>query len=708
MFELMKRHVEAVRGDCFSALYNFERPSKPVVALDVETPSIGGPLWSWECGITAWSVSTRSRRVYNEVRSGLESCGVVPLTPELYTPGLFTVGAKYTKDPIHRLVLREILDGYTCVFHNSSFDLQRLEVLGLIAPRPGDYQDTMLMAYAVGHLPGNLSLGKLAPLIGRTKVGASKEDFDNVTEEVLRRNLSDTEITLLLYEYLEPLLREDPNVEAHYRYIDLPFSRIVREMQATGLFLDTEKLREFSRETRTEEARLLRVLRNMVPPYPEKGTGTTFPEDATGVTFAPRPNGGLNLSEVTPNTQYRFTTYDETRLTKKGLPWKKSNLVWFDYVVETEFEPSKSSHLLWAFEQLGIGLPEVATGSGEPCLDAETLRSLPYHPFLEALAAWRKQAKLTSTYLGPYEELTEGQSGVCRIRGSYRQCGTYTGRLSSASPNLQNVPARGKLGQRLRGLFVAPPGETLIIGDDSQIEARILADNLALYFEDFRSLDAFKRGVDIHLDNAVNWGIVHAVRPLDADQICEKYHRGDLDKDSPEAKAPREAEKTALYAVIYGAGPLKVGNGDISLGRSIMAAMDEACPAIGKYKALLLRAARKRRGIIYNAFGRRMRYADVCASDGALRSRAERQIGNYAIQSTSFSRMASRAIVASPRVWRQGGKFSAMVHDEFHFHVKTAGTLPEELTAVFSDPGSLRLCPVEMKFSVVESWGAKG
>ena len=69
-----------------------------------------------------------------------------------------------------------------------------------------------------------------------------------------------------------------------------------------------------------------------------------------------------------------------------------------------------------------------------------------------------------------------------------------TGRLSSANPNLQNIPVRTELGQRIRRAFVAPPGHVLLVADYSQIELRILAhiaDEKAL-------LDAFAAGQDIH------------------------------------------------------------------------------------------------------------------------------------------------------------------------------------------------------------------
>ena len=121
---------------------------------------------------------------------------------------------------------------------------------------------------------------------------------------------------------------------------------------------------------------------------------------------------------------------------------------------------------------------------------------------LEALAAdhevprlvleYRQLSKLKSTYVDALPALLSPTSG--RLHTTFGQTGTATGRLSSANPNLQNIPIRTELGRAIRSAFVAPAGYVVLSADYSQIELRILA-HLS---RDKILVDAFSRGEDIH------------------------------------------------------------------------------------------------------------------------------------------------------------------------------------------------------------------
>ena len=142
------------------------------------------------------------------------------------------------------------------------------------------------------------------------------------------------------------------------------------------------------------------------------------------------------------------------------------------------------------FEKLGL-TPVKKTKTG-PSTDADSLQKLAEeHPIVETLLRYREVEKLRSTYADALPPLV-GADG--RIHATFNQLATTTGRISSESPNLQNVPVRTARGRELRRAFIADDGCGLLTADYSQIELRVLA-HLA---DDPGLIDAFERGVDVH------------------------------------------------------------------------------------------------------------------------------------------------------------------------------------------------------------------
>ena len=94
------------------------------------------------------------------------------------------------------------------------------------------------------------------------------------------------------------------------------------------------------------------------------------------------------------------------------------------------------------------------------------------HPIIEKILDYRKLTKLLSTYV---VGLTRAVQPDGRIHSTFNQTETRTGRISSAEPNIQNIPVRTELGAEMRKFFVARQGCTLVDADYSQIELRILA-----------------------------------------------------------------------------------------------------------------------------------------------------------------------------------------------------------------------------------------
>ena len=114
------------------------------------------------------------------------------------------------------------------------------------------------------------------------------------------------------------------------------------------------------------------------------------------------------------------------------------------------------------------------------------------YPIARMVLDYRQLTKLKSTYVDTLPALINPRTG--RVHTTFGQTGTATGRLSSANPNLQNIPIRTELGRGIRAAFIAEPGHVLLTADYSQIELRLLAH----FSRDPLLVEAYRRGDDIH------------------------------------------------------------------------------------------------------------------------------------------------------------------------------------------------------------------
>lgn len=151
------------------------------------------------------------------------------------------------------------------------------------------------------------------------------------------------------------------------------------------------------------------------------------------------------------------------------------------------------------FEKLGIQPKTKKRGAQRFSTDAKVLEELALeHEIAKCLLNYRHYSKIKTTYVDALPELISPVDG--KIHTSYNQTVTVTGRLSSSNPNLQNIPIRTKLGNRIRKAFVPEnKDEQLILSADySQIELRLLAHCSG----DENLIHAFKSGEDIHAQTA--------------------------------------------------------------------------------------------------------------------------------------------------------------------------------------------------------------
>lgn len=189
---------------------------------------------------------------------------------------------------------------------------------------------------------------------------------------------------------------------------------------------------------------------------------------------------------------------------------------------QTDFSLGSPDDLGWVlFDVLGLSRDGMRkTKEGSISLDGEALDQLD-HPVALTAAEWRKRATLVDTFLTKLPKLTD-KNGV--LHGTFIQMGARTGRMSSADPNMQNIP----IGDTRKG-FIPRPGYVLVSLDYSQIELRILAH----YCQEPAMLAAYREGRDLHKTTAAE------IYGVPIDQVTDEQ---------------RQAAKKINFGIIYGLG----------------------------------------------------------------------------------------------------------------------------------------------------------
>jgi DNA polymerase-1 len=296
------------------------------------------------------------------------------------------------------------------------------------------------------------------------------------------------------------------------------------------------------------------------------------------------------------------------------------------------------------FEKLGL-TPVKKTKTG-PSTDADSLQKMAgEHPIVDALLRYREVEKLRSTYADALPPLV-GPDG--RIHATFNQVATTTGRISSESPNLQNVPVRTAGGRELRRAFVAEPGCGLLTADYSQIELRVLA-HLA---DDPGLIEAFERGADIHTTTAAR------VFGVDEEKVDDFQRR---------------FAKVVNYGLAYGMEAYGLGQRlDIPTdqAREILDAYFAAFPNVAGYMRETVREA-KARGYTTTLFGRRRQLPELSSDNFRIRQMGERMAQNAPVQGSAAD-IFKIAMVRLDRALDAEGLASRMiltVHDELVLEV---------------------------------------
>jgi len=339
-----------------------------------------------------------------------------------------------------------------------------------------------------------------------------------------------------------------------------------------------------------------------------------------------------------------------------------------------------------------LKLPKVkSTPKGDqPSTDVEVLEELKgQHPIVEYLLQYRTLYKLKSTYLDAFLKQTSLKDH--RLRTTYNQTGTATGRLSSQNPNLQNIPVKGEEGLKIRRAFIAEEGYYLCSLDYSQIELRILAH----FSQDKNLISSFLRGEDIHTKTACE---VFGVKPEDVSQEM------------------RRVAKVINFGITYGMSPFGLAkelNIDKHSAELYIKRYFERYPQVKSYIDEVIKFAQET-GYVKTISGRKRYIPEIFSPNKNLRDLGFRIAINTPIQGSAADLMKS-AMVALAKEMKQRGlksKILLQVHDELLLEVpeeelevvrSLAIEVMEEPFSRLSLPIRLSV-PIKVNFAYGRSW----
>jgi len=335
------------------------------------------------------------------------------------------------------------------------------------------------------------------------------------------------------------------------------------------------------------------------------------------------------------------------------------------------------------FDKLGLPAGK-KTKTGQYSTSESVLTKLaPEYEMPSLVLDYRSLSKLRSTYVDALPKLVNKESG--RIHTQLNQTVAATGRLSSSSPNLQNIPIRTKRGREIRKAFVPADGFKLLAADYSQVELRVIASISG----DENMIEAFKNGEDIHSRTAKEVFSLDSLDDVTADQ--------------------RRKAKEVNFGIPYGvsayglASRLGISNDE---GKEMIDQYFERFPGIQTYIDDTVKEA-KDNGYVKTLLGRRRYIPDINSRNWNVRGFAERTAINMPIQGTAAD-IIKLAMIRIDDFLRDSDYKSRMllqVHDEliFEIHQDETEELPEKLKEMMENAYSLDV-PLDVEMGLADNW----
>ena len=273
--------------------------------------------------------------------------------------------------------------------------------------------------------------------------------------------------------------------------------------------------------------------------------------------------------------------------------------------------------------------------------NADVLEKLRWQaPIVADVLEYRQYAKLKSTYADGLLKVVDPDG---RIRTSFQMTVTATGRLSSTEPNLQNIPARTEVGSRIRGMFVAAPGNVLVDADYSQVELRLLAHISG----DEAMQQAFLSGQDFHTLTAAK---VFHVAP---EEVTSRM---------------RSSAKAVNFGIVYGISAFSLAQDigvSVAEAKEYMERYFDTYRGVKRYMEQVVETAREK-GYVETLMHRRRALPELKSSNFNMRSFGERVALNMPIQGTAADIMKLAMVRVEQRLQAEGlaAKLIMQVHDE--------------------------------------------
>ena len=327
---------------------------------------------------------------------------------------------------------------------------------------------------------------------------------------------------------------------------------------------------------------------------------------------------------------------------------------------------------------------KVKTPKGQPSTAERVLQDLARQDYEmpKLILEYRGLSKLKSTYTDKLPLEINSHTG--RIHTSYHQAVAATGRLSSADPNLQNIPVRTPEGRRIRQAFVAPEGYRLLAADYSQIELRIMAHLSG----DEGLLGAFARGEDIHSATAAEVFEVPG-KDVSAEQ--------------------RRAAKAVNFGLIYGMSAFGLARQleiDRTTAQQYVDLYFARYPGVKQYMDETRQRAREEQ-FVSTVFGRRLYLPEINSRNFQRRQYAERSAINAPMQGTAAD-IIKRAMIRVDRWINESGADARQimqVHDELVLEVaeNTADEITAEVVRIMESAASLKV-PLKVDWKLGSNW----
>ena len=340
--------------------------------------------------------------------------------------------------------------------------------------------------------------------------------------------------------------------------------------------------------------------------------------------------------------------------------------------------------------KLSSGGKEKRTATGARTTREDELSKMrEQHPIIADVLSFRELQKLLSTYIEKMPDLVAGDG---RLRATFLQSGTVTGRMGCENPNLQNIPIKTEYGKKIRSAFEGAKGNVLAAIDYSQIELRIAAGLSG----DEKLTEVFRTGGDIHTAVAAQ---VFNVPPEMVDHEM------------------RRRAKVINFGILYGMGvnALRENLGNVT--------RDEAATYLSEYFKNFSGLSRfvehtkhqaERNGYTETLFGRRRYFPGFKSPLPQLRAQAERMAVNAPIQGTQadiikLAMVEVEKLIAQEK-WGEKAKLVMQVHDELVYELeeKTAETMARAIRDIMervAPEDELSSVPIRAEIAIGKNWG---